>query len=50
MYFVEPLRQLEPLHDARFRHNILLHTRKGSVVLDPLDGGVIGGAEFLWLI
>ena len=49
VYFVDPSRFDEPVHDEQLRQNVLLDTRKGQVVLDPLDGGVVGGAEFLWL-
>lgn len=49
VYFVEPERLERPITDERSRSNLLLQSEQGDIVLDPLDGCEIGGAEFLWL-
>ena len=50
VYFVCAENANEPGARWQFRENILLLAPKGEVVLDVLEDGSIGGAEFLWLI
>jgi hypothetical protein len=50
IYFVDAAAPNEPGSQWQFRENVLLTTRKGEVVLDILASGVVGGAEFLWLV
>lgn len=48
LYFVEPDRPNEPDSAWQFERNLTLeHPREGTLVLDVLRGGRIGGVEFL---
>jgi hypothetical protein len=48
LYFVDPARANEPGAAWQFAENVVLHhPREGSLVLDVLKDGRIGGVEFL---
>jgi hypothetical protein len=50
IHFVDAARPGEPGSPWQFRENVLLHALEGDVVLDVLEDGAVGGAEFLWLL
>ena len=48
VYFVDPTPPNEPGSQWRFQENVVLeHPKEGGLVLDVLEGGRIGGVEFL---
>jgi hypothetical protein len=48
--FVSAERPNQPGSAWQFRENIALEAPEGTVVLDVLKDGRIGGVEFVWLI